>query len=95
MTYFTIKEIKEANRERGDFWFSPDTMRFWGCRILPRVYAGRYFIASNRPIHGLKRTYRICVADETGKIDTVDFCYETAGLAKKALERLIDSENQG
>lgn len=96
MTYFTIKEIKEANKAIGHHFFDPETMRFFRSRILSRVYAGRYFITSEKKcFDDNRRVYSIRVADETGKIDTVEDGFATAELAKKALKRLIDSENEG
>ncbi len=43
----TIDQIKAANRAAGYHFFSPDTLRFFGSRILPTVYAGHVFITSD------------------------------------------------
>ena len=45
---FSIEDVKRANRDAGYHYFSADTMRFFGSRVLPTVYAGRLFITSER-----------------------------------------------
>ncbi len=42
----TIDQIKAANKAAGYNFFSPDTLRFFGSRILPTVYPGDVFITS-------------------------------------------------
>lgn len=93
MTYFTIKAIKEANKAIGHHFFEADTMRFFSSRILPRVYAGKYFITSEkRCFQDYSRVYSIRVVDHDGRIDTIEGKYNTAGQAKKALKALLDSQ---
>lgn len=45
---FNIDEIKRANRDAGYHFFSPDTLRFFGSRILPAVIGGRFFVTSEQ-----------------------------------------------
>jgi len=46
--YQHADEIVAHNAEIGSNFFSPDTMRFFKCRVLSRVYAGRFFITSEK-----------------------------------------------
>jgi len=39
-TIWTANTIKEAVRATGSHWYDPDTMRFWGTKVLPEVYQG-------------------------------------------------------
>lgn len=87
-SFFTIKEVKQANKDLGHHWFSPDTIRFFNCRVLPTVYGGHYFITSEKYDYNSPRLYTIRFVSSDGSIDTVgDFqYYETAGQAKKAIK---------
>jgi hypothetical protein len=74
-----IDEIKAANRRAGQFFFSPDTMRFWNSRVLPDVYQGPggvYFITSERFDAKAPRLYTVRrFYPETGSIKTVGGFY--------------------
>ena len=83
MIYKTVEDIKAAHEARGGFFFSPESMRFFGSRILSPVFPGGVFITSEcdsgvitrRGDHlaawgGQRRyTVRVCRAD--GDIDTL------------------------
>ncbi len=48
---YTLDQIKRANAEAGNHWFSPDTLRFFGSRVHATTYGpdsrGRvYFVSS-------------------------------------------------
>ena len=94
MTYFTIQDIKNANRAAGHHFFSPDTMRFFGSRILRGVIGGKYFITSEQREYDTPRRYTVRVCDDRGHIDTVgDFhSYDTPAQARAAA-RKIAKEN--
>ena len=52
---WTINTIQDAVRNAGSHWFDPDSMRYFGTRILPIVYQGLggvYFVTSEQPPHG-------------------------------------------
>ena len=73
--YSTITEIKKANRNAGQYWFSKDTLRFFDSRVEPKVYGGRLFISSEQ-FHGSDgysdpRKYTIRLCDDEGHIQTV------------------------
>ena len=47
--HWTLPRIKEANRQAGKHWFSPDTLRFFKSRIGETIYQGPggvYFVSS-------------------------------------------------
>jgi hypothetical protein len=72
MHYNDIRDIKRANAQHGSNWFEPSTMRFFKSRILPTIYAGRFFITSeDSGIAGYYRAYSIRIARDSGEIATV------------------------
>ena len=49
--HWTLNRIKEANRQAGQHWFAPDTMRFFKSRVGCKIYQGEggvYFVSSER-----------------------------------------------
>jgi hypothetical protein len=97
MHHHSIESIKRANREAGLNWFAPDSMRFFGSRILSGVYSGRFFVTSERCRWGdHDRLYSVRVACPDGSIDTVGAfqAYRTARQAKAAARKLATSEDQ-
>lgn len=68
--FTTIAEIKRANREAGFYFFSPSAMRFFGSRVLPTVYGGRYFVTSEQPPHG-PRAYAVRRIGADGDVTTI------------------------
>lgn len=86
--FFTLAQVKEANRESGHCWFSPDTMRFFRTRILGGLVAGKYFVTSEKPPHGPRKYSIREVKNTQGHIWTVgEFCqYGTARAARAALK---------
>jgi hypothetical protein len=90
--WFThIGEIRYENQRAGYHFFSPDTMRFFGSRVLPTVYGGRYFITVEDDFSGTKRLYTIREAQADGSVDTVgEFqAYETRAQAVKAVQAIL------
>jgi hypothetical protein len=79
MEYTTIDAIKRANIARGQYFFSPETMRFFGSRILSPVFPGGVFITSERDTPRLpgpaawggERRYTVRVCRPDGDIDTL------------------------
>lgn len=93
-SYYTIDQIKDANKRFGQHWFEPSTMRFFKSRVLSGVYGGEYFITSEVPPNSVRR-YTIRRADlNNGSIYTVGkLCeYRTAAQAKAAIKRIINQE---
>ena len=95
--FATIGEIKAANRDRGHYWFSPDTMRFFRSRILGGPIKGRFFIASRQCVFSdgtaAPREYVVHAARDDGSIETLMLNeighYQTAGAARTALRAYI------
>lgn len=103
--YRTMADVRQANAEIGNHWFDRDTLRCFGCRVIDRLYGGRYFVTSERDsgyvgsdgvIHAAwdgKRRYSVRVAMPDGTIRTVGEFGQYASLsgAKRAAERLAGS----
>jgi hypothetical protein len=91
-TYFTIKEIKEANKAIGHHWFSTGAMRFFDSRILRGVIGGHYFISSERFDHNTPRTYTVRVACDDGRVETEERDGERAEFVTSAAARAYVKE---
>lgn len=87
-----IAEIKAANKASGDNWFSPDTIAWWGCRVLDGVYGGRFFVTSEKVGDG-PRAYTVREVSPDGSINTVgEFrAYATALAAQDAARVLAQT----
>lgn len=86
----SVDEIRAAHT---GFWFSAETLRFWGTRVYPEVYQGdgvTYFISSDRDAYGTGRLYSVRSAMPNGDIQTVEPFqgYATLRAARKAAESL-------
>lgn len=95
-TFKTIAGVKRANKASGHFWFEPDTMRFFRCRVETELFAGRFFVSSEQQPASMDgtthpRLYTIRKANADGSIDTVgDFqAYRTKAQAVKAMHELV------
>lgn len=46
-TIYTVDDLRRANDRTGGYFFSPDTMKFFGTRLNDQtIYNGRYFITT-------------------------------------------------
>ena len=90
--FHSIEQIKTANEAAGQYWFSPDTMRFFQSRTHGAVINGHYFISSecDGTQAGLLRRYTIHKVNADGKIKTIgNFrAYETEEDARVSAEQL-------
>ena len=72
----TVSEIIELNKERGRFFFSPETMMFFSSRIEGnRVYGTKYFVTSEQfesSDGDLPREYTVRAASDDGDIKTIE-----------------------
>lgn len=62
MDYWTIDDIRLANRNAGFYFFSPDTMRFFRSRVGGTVYQGNggiYFVTSEQFDYNSERLYTV------------------------------------
>lgn len=65
----SIYEGQRAIEATGSHFFSPETMRYWGSRILSHLYAGRIFVTSERGWDDTRRyTVRAFTYDESGQL---------------------------
>lgn len=88
----SINEIRYEAKRAGSHFFDADTMRFFGSRVLPTVYGGRYFITSEQDHYGNEaKAYTIRIALADGHIDTVgNFqAYATRAQAVSAVKQLV------
>lgn len=69
MSFESIEEIRQANKDAGYNWFSKDTMRFFSSRVGRKVYPtawGAYFVTSER-LDDSPRLYTVRRAIRYGK----------------------------
>jgi hypothetical protein len=62
MKYDSFGSLRRAVTESGSYWFSPDTMRFFGTRFPaePKLWGGRIFIASHEaPVETFDDTHTV------------------------------------
>jgi len=91
----SINQIKHLNASKGQFFFSPDTIRFFHSRTDQTaivINGVAYFITSEQREYNTPRKYTIRKANlETGSIDTVGefHYYDTHAEAKKALKEIL------
>lgn len=88
-----VCNIKYANEQAGQHFFSPSTMRFFKCRVGEKVYKGEklyYFVTSERFDWDGPRMFTVRKFDpETGYVDTVgEFNQLTRYLAHKIASEL-------
>lgn len=90
-TYFTIEQIKEANKKLGQYFFSPDTMRFFKSKVYDPVISNM-FITSE--VYGSNpRHYRIRKVYDDGYIINVnDFKYKSKKSALADIKRIAKEE---
>ena len=73
--YTSFRDLERRNTEAGNFWFEPDTMRFFRTRLCgdPLVSGSRvFFVTSERNGWDNPRLYSVRVMDwGTGDVDTV------------------------
>lgn len=79
MALFSINAIKDANAKAGQYYFSPDTMRFFRGRVMSEVFPlsdGALFVTSEQfeGMDGTRaaRRYTIRRAYDNGVITTLD-----------------------
>ena len=98
--FYTMEEVKAANKAMGRYWFSPGAMRFFQSRAGSELYGGKYFVSSERkPRTGFHdrypRRYTIREAHLDGKITTVgEFQqYSTRNAAISGIKRILKESN--
>ena len=69
-----ITEVKKANKDKGQHFFSKDTLAFFGSKVYPELYtvAGRqFFLTSEDNFNRTERGYTIREAMLDGDIETL------------------------
>ena len=71
----TIADVKQANKDAGYYFFSRDTMQFFGTRIESALYKNNTFITSDYTgFERNNRAYSVRVFHpETGIVNTAKF----------------------
>ena len=71
----TMADVKQANKDAGYYFFSKDTMRFFGTRIVSALYKNNTFITTDyTSFERNNRAYSVRVFHpETGIVDTAKF----------------------
>ena len=71
----TMADVKQANKDAGYYFFSKDTMRFFGTRIVSALYKNNTFITADyTDFERNNRAYSVRVFHpETGIVDTAKF----------------------
>jgi len=88
----TMADVRRNNKEAGGYWFSPDTMRFFRCRIESKLIRGKFFVTSEQAGDDHPRLYSIRKYNpETHDIDTVgDFqAFKTRQDALDAIKKEV------
>jgi hypothetical protein len=69
-----ITEVKKANKEKGQHFFSKDTLAFFGSKVYPELYTveGRqFFITSEDNFNRTEKGYTIREAMPDGDVETI------------------------
>ena len=89
MTFNSIADVKERNKETGHYFFDPDSMRFFQSTIGRTLYGGRFFVTSETgPDHVTRWTVRRAHPDGTIATCGEFQRYSTRDAAKKEARRL-------
>src|SRR4051794_19932627 len=87
--FFTVEQIKQANRDAGQHFFSPDTMRFFKSRVMDFVTGGRFFVTSEQNGYSDPRMWSIREAMPDGTIESYSEFqqYSSGAVAKRAAKQ--------
>lgn len=70
--FASLDAVKKANAAIGNHWFSEGTLRYFGSKVHPGLFDGRFFITSEERYEGTRAfTVREAYADGTiGEVGT-------------------------
>lgn len=93
--FSNIMQIKEANKKLGRHFFSDETMRFFGSKIVSDLLWHKYFVTSDDNFDRTTKLFTIRVAGADGEVDTVgEFGeFETLADALVAVDVIHQNEN--
>ncbi|MHB1643515.1 MAG: DUF7447 family protein [Acidithiobacillus sp.] len=91
--FYSIKAIKQANKEAGQHFFDASAMRFFNSRVCRKVI-GNYFVTSERFDQNSPRRYTLRSVDDRSWIDTIgEFqAFATSREAYRQAKRLWDAD---
>ena len=103
MNQISTQELARINKEKGQYFFSPSSMKFFGSRVsddATMINGKAYFVSSEQYSDGSRkspRRYTVRVMDmESGSVDTVgEFQeYSTRSDAYARLKYAVDMQSQ-
>lgn len=69
-----MDEVIANNTEAGYHWFDEDTMRFWGCEVVTKLFSNNTFITVDDNFNGTRKLYSIRTYDpDTAAVGTLSF----------------------
>ncbi len=68
-TYNSISEIKTTNKDKGFYFFEPNSMRFFKSKIYPELINGNIFITSEKFDENSDRLFTVRCCLSTGAIE--------------------------
>ena len=71
MSFSTIAQIEEANKNTGGHWFDADSKRFFNSRVHDKIYNGNIFLSTERCRGFSKRSFTVRCAFNNGDIETL------------------------
>lgn len=90
-----MHEVIAKNKSAGFHFFDTDTKTFFGSRVLPTLYGGKWFITSEwTNWYRDHRAWTIREAQEDGGIETVGEFLQYGSLAdtKRAVKAMVKEE---
>lgn len=90
----SIDKVKKMNHEAGQYFFSPDAMKFFKSQVSDCAWgyrSGYLFYSSEKPPTG-PRTYRINFCNEHGRISKVGDRVGSKREAESTIKALLKGE---
>lgn len=72
MKKMTITEMKRLNKENGGCYFSKETMRFWGSRVISTYNNGLFIESLTDSVLEGATSYKVGIIFNNGDICTID-----------------------
>lgn len=87
--FVSISDVKQANKDNGNHFFSKDTMGFFDSIIYPYIYKGCYFITSEKGPYK-KRKFNVKLVNKNGSVNTIgkDGNFSNKDKARKFIQSL-------
>lgn len=65
----TMQDVRQANRDLGHMWFSPETMEYHGTTVESELIGGEWFVTKDRTYNG-GQAYTIRHVSSNGDVHT-------------------------